>query len=40
MYDKSAHDLPRHCDEVTRESTVVWAKTGETLVVGIVGYYG
>ena len=39
-YDKSAHDLPRHFNEVMWESAAVWAKIGETLAVCIVGYYG
>lgn len=38
-YVKSIIHLPRHCDEVTCESAVVWAKTGETLAVGAVGDY-
>lgn len=40
-YDnESSVCLPRHCNGVTRESAVVWAKTGETLAVGTVGDYG
>ena len=38
-YDKSFVHLSRHCNEVTRENTAVWAKTGETLAVRIVGDY-
>lgn len=38
--DKSIVHLSRHCDEVMSESAVVWAKTGETLAVDSVGYYG
>ena len=38
--DKNTFHLPRHCDKVTCESAVVWAKTGEILAVGTVGYYG
>ena len=32
--------MSRHYNEVTQESAVVWAKTGETLAVRLVGYYG
>ena len=37
---KNTIHMPRHFNEVKRESAAVWAKTGETLAVRSVGYYG